>query len=881
MMGPPRPGRSTWVDLPLALLPLAPFEVLPRMAHTDDAEYTLPVHLQSPPDPDFWRHKVGFTGYRWLAPRLGDTTWVGKEVLDLFKGSAARDLAGRWTSDPATAPFARQHLVLLGSLIEARIGTQAMVDVVEQLVGSEGLDRFRQGTANWSRAALVATAYENGLEALLAVVITDRWHALRRCVMTIPGHVPAGCDLTVPRVRDAIEAALEDDEGAPHLLHVFERQAGEVIVGLRRPFNPDAVWDADGHLVEGYSEEPVILRFKDNGHRVDLTAKRLDDAKNIADRVATRLLGTDVAYEKRRLPLTGTVLNKFLARCLDPVADDLQLVEVKAEMPGEVGRPVKTIRGVGRTRIESVVAREPPPFCEDWRSVHHVKVAFEKMRFTLHFPSELDENQRLPPDPDGDRAPPSFVEEDLSSGWILEAPEKRAFELTYSDLKRDTGVSEQFEQVIESLSDNFGAKLVIQPRSEEPEAKRKRRRSTPKAPSRITVEHWRELLSPVVMDPAPWQEARLKKLHKAGRLSFRTAWFFRCGDIRIRRGLRGGPREVDCGGVIEWESTDDTGDPYGGLDDLRVECDECQRSWRPAHQRGVLHKKLYIDINNPVVWGWVKETLGSRLEHLHEEAAGIASGITGNGRRLYLAYLPLVEADTARRHACGQDILWVSKVDDGALRQVDGARLDLAQLSTGRATWEAVLNQVASANSPSFRAPTTSRASPASPAASSRPVMGGPRLKEPPPYGRICKQGQKGRFYWYGSKAELDDNRPGGHVDFLAGNAKAVRVMLAALVAGHSKDSDKSWTPATLSGLHDELQHVLPNMMYRWIADLYHALDRVAPGVGGRVVLGFEPGRKDSRGQGYRMGSDYVIEDFDLAAEIRNWKSGSKSRGSR
>lgn len=838
------------------------------MADTDAAdERSLPPHLLAPPDAAFWRHKVGFTSYRWLEPRLGDAAWVAGEVSALFKGAAARNLVTRWTSASPSADVVLQHLLLLGKLIENRIGTQAMVDVVEQLVGTSAMDPFKQGAHNWCRAALISTAYGHGPESLLAVVITDRWHALRRCVMTLPGRVPDGSPLAVGSVSDAVKAALEDVVDAPQLLHVFERQPGEVIVGLRRPFNPDAVWDAKGNLVEGFSEEPVILRFKDNGHRVDLTAKRLDDAKAIADRVATRLLGTDVEYEKRRLPVTGTVLNKFLARCLDPGADDLRLVEVKAEMPGDEGRPVKTIRSVGKNRIELIVARERPPFCEDWQTVHHVKIAFERMRFTLHFPSPLDENERPPEDLVDNGLPP--MDED-SKGLELSVPERRSYELTYSDLKRDTGVSEQFEKVIEDLSDNFGAELVIQPRSESPESKRTRRRTTPKAPDRVTIDHWRELLGSVVTDPAPWQESRLERLRDQGWLTWRTAWFFRCGDIRIRRGPRASSRAVDCGGIVEWEGADGTHDPYRGLEELVVECDECQRDWRPARERGVLHKKLYVTVNHPIAWDWVKNTLGKRLDQIRDEQPGLASGITKQGQPLYLAYLPLVGAEAARRHARGQDILWVSTVNDSRLREVTGATLDLAQLSTGRATWEAVLTAATGGDE-------ADAARELRPQALGRPLAAvkqrGRGLKEPPLFGRICKQGQKARFYYYGSQAALDAGRPDGYVDFLAGNARSVRIMLAALVSGRSADPNRTWTPDTLSELHKDLKPVSPNAIYRWVADLYHALDRVAPGVGARVVLGFEPGRKDRRGQGYRLGTHYAVEDFHLEDEIRNWKS--------
>ncbi|MFH1467184.1 MAG: hypothetical protein ABIO70_22560 [Pseudomonadota bacterium] len=822
---------------------------------TPPSPASIPDHLRRPPEEDFWLRELGFAAYTRMAGQLTNAEQVEKEVVGRYVGKARDPFTALLKAAGDDAPTVRQHLWLVAEYIED-LKTAAIIDVAKATLGASAVEPFREGRTRWARLPLAMLSYVEDPRTLLSVAMCDRWHALGRCVMKVLGRVPVGRSLTTQRVRDAAVAGLPSWRGSwdnrkdVTLLQVFQRGEDEVLVGFRRPFNLSSLLDKGGGRLVGHTEEWVVLRYCQGGHRVDVTAKRLVDAVELAAAVGRDLLGVGVHYTKRRDPVTETVLGQFLERLCHPDAEDLVLVEIKAEMPGEPGRPVKTISGSGQEGIEQTVAREADrtAFAEDWKTVHHVKVWYEGYRFTIHFPT----------------------------------PGEVPLALSYSDLGRDKGIAEAFEDFVEALRDELGADIAVRPRSEDPDhARTPRRRKVPEAervPARLVLGHWRRMFGTVIDDPALWEMAHLDTFRRDGLLSWRTAWFFRCGDVRTNRFSMGASaRTLGCPGQVEWENESNQQDPYADLPDKRIECPDCGHEWKIGDYRPPLHRKLYIEVHHDRAWQIIFDKANKAMKDLTIEVPGIASGLR-RGTRLYLAYLPLVDAAAALARVKGHPVLWCGGVADPGFCGVNSVTCDLAQLHAGKATLEGLLDEAVKVTSdapmPGKPTPTALRSSKA----------GGGRstaLSSPPPFGRVTKVGYKTKFHAYATQADMDAGKPSDTWDILAGNAVGCRLFISLLAAAAAADDmagrERQHRDAeAFKGLYPALRSALDAQdFYRWAKRARECADRVATGVGELLIEG---GEGNSGGDGYRLGARYQVSDFQIDREIQIWKSHGKNK---
>lgn len=822
------------------------------MSPTDPADASPPPghHLEVAPSESFWLDDLSFAGYRQIAPGFADAAQVADEVEQRFKASElkarlAEVLAGLSDQGPA-----HQHLVLLVGWL-AKLKTAALVDVARAELDAATVARWRNDTGRWNRLGLALELYAHDPDTLRSVLMCDRWHSRRRCVMQVTGRVPTRkSDLDVEAIVKATTTGLADwKKSRPWrpkitVLQAFRRKPDEVLVAFRRPSGISSLRDDDDKLITGFREEPVILRFKERGRRVDVTADRLDEAVGLATEIVSSLLGKSVTLKKRRSKVTEKVLNAFLARLCNPDADDLQLVEIKAEMPGEPHRPTKVICGTGKNRIERTVGREAEraTFARDWRTVHSVKVHFEGYRFTVQFPP-----------PDGELT------------------------LTYSDLNRDTSVAEEFEAVIEKLRDEFGANISILPRSKDP-AGSAPRRQRPGKPRTVTAEHRRRLLAPTIDDPLPWEGRELEKLEANGVIATEEAWFFRCGDPTIDRFQAGVPlTTLDCDGEVEWSASATDGDPFGFLDGVELSCSACRTEWDLARYRPPIHRRLHVTLNAEATFDVVVAKL-KRTVKLEVEAPGIASGLKG-GERIYLAFLPLVDPVAAHAKARGHNILWLGGVADPRLAGLVPS-MDLAEFLSG----EAARKRLVAAAIPvgSETAPPPPPVPPAPSKTSSKAKQA--QLSAPPAFGEVALVEGRVMFYAYDSAAAQAARQPSGTWEIAKPHSVGSRILLALLVAAAERDEDPEGqrprrTVNELTRLNPIVEAKAdPQAFYKWVKRTRSRLDKVADGVGRMVIDGNDPvGGRASRTHGYRLGDRYAVRGFQLQAEAENWKSHGKN----
>lgn len=806
-------------------------------------------HLEVVPSESFWLDDLGFAGYREIAPGFADATQVGAEVEQAFK---AGELKARLTevlgglSDEGPA---HQHLVLLVAWL-AKLKTAALVDVARAELDAATVARWRNDTGRWNRLGLALELYAHDPDTLRSVLMCDRWHSRRRCVMQVSGRVPRRkSDLDVEAITKATTTGLADwKKSRPWrpkitVLQTFRRNPDEVLVAFRRPSGISSLRDDDDKLITGFREEPVILRFKERGRRVDVTADRLDEAVGLATEIVSALLGKSVTLKKRRSKVTEKVLNDFLARLCNPDADDLQLVEIKAEMPGEPHRPTKVICGTGKNRIERTVGREAEraTFARDWRTVHSVKVYFEGYRFTVQFPP-----------PDGELT------------------------LTYSDMNRDTSVAEDFEAIIEKLRDEFGADISILPRSKDP-AGSAPRRQRPGKPRTVTAEHRRRLLAPTIDDPLPWERRELEKLETDGVVAMEEAWFFRCGDPTIDRFQAGVPMTtLDCDGEVEWSASATDGDPFGFLDGPELSCSACRTEWDLARYRPPILRRVHVALRGAAAFDQVLAKL-KRFVRLEVEGPGIASGLRA-GERVYLAFLPLVDPGQARVKARGHTVMWVGAVGDPRLARLTGS-MDLAEFLSGEAARkrlvDAAVPAVMASASPTPGPPAPSKTSPKGKQA---------QLSAPPPFGEVALVEGRVMFFAFDSAAAQAARQPSGTWEIAKPHSVGSRILLALLVAAAQQDEDPDGqrprrTVNELTRLNPIVEAKAdPQAFYKWVKRTRGRLDKVAEGVGRLVVDGNDPvGGRASKTHGYRLGDRYEVRGFQLQSEAENWKSHGKN----
>ncbi len=795
-----------------------------------------PLHLLSTePDAAFWRNDLGFAPFQTLHARFHDPVdpgWTRKVCNKLYTGPINRPLRDQILQQAHSPDLALQHLVLVASFIE-RVRTIAITEVAQTLLSEEALESCSRGKQKWERVALTLLLYLHDPRSLLSVMISDRWNTRVRCVMKVVGRVPSPKEpITATQVLRAAQAFAvrrhrsTRAKGELIVLHAFSRKEDEVLVACRRLYGVGSLRRPDNELITGRNEELFILRFMDRAHRVDITALRLQEATELARIIGSELLGTPITYEKRREPLTSSVLNEFLARACDPGTDDLQLVEIKAELSGEPGHLVQTVHGPGHARIEHAVQRiaETSPFARDWRTVHSIKILFEGYRFQIHFP----------------------------------LPHTRPLTLTYSDTRRDTEVAEALERMVEQLCDEFGADIRLVPRSQEVQEETCHRRRTT-VPRLLTREHWQRLLHSPVDDPADWECERLQRLEDEGLLSRRTAFFFRCGDPSIDRVRAGVPEEgLDCTGEVEWSAT--AGDPLDGVGEQL--CPVCNTAWDLGRYRPPIYTRHHLDFDHAALWAFLLQTCAPFV-HLQPERPGIASGMRG-GMRLYVVYLPLISPRDAHLQARGQPIAWLSTVGDTRLVGLPGG--DLADLWTGQATIERILDAHLGHT-------------PAAPAGSVSPA---PQLRPPltalPPFGQLVVVGGSIQFHAYHSAAEQAGGRPYRTWDVLAPHAHAGRLLLALLADAAAEDGPEPlYRPLTelLARNADLHRLVKPQVFYKWVKGVRDKLDAVVEGLGAAVV----ESTPDRRGRGYRLGSRYPAPSFQFSEEVEKWKLRSTDQG--
>ena len=774
-------------------------------------------HLTATPSAAFWLDRLSLPEFEDAAPLLADPDALAARLAEEFAGPGPRRVMEAILAEVGDSDEVRANLLLVAWFLKKKKGS-AVQDVATTALHPDVVAEH-SNVGRVHRLPLAALLYRADPAHLLAVDICHRWHSRRRCALELVGprrKLPAptrDLDWTLLAGQAVASAVQRHPRHRGRLTfrgHILRRRDGEVLLAWSEPAGRDTVRNADGGVVAGRHDDWTILRVHRQGNRVDVTATRLDLGFAIADGLATAIWKQPHRYRRARNPLTGEGLNEFLRRLRSPDDDTFRLLEIAAEVPGLPDRPLFVVTNAGQARVETAVEelRRHMAFAERWQTVHRVKVGFgQHHRIEVHFPT-----------PD----------EDLV--------------LTYSDAERDKEISSQFESL---LADELG--VEVHPKVAR--RGRSRQREVAAAPAKPGRATWERLLSSVLDDPAPWEEAALAKLSADGVVEVQERTFFRCGDGPLSPGR---PDTVDCPGEIEM--------PYGGADpndrlrqedDAEFTCGVCGTAWYPGRYRLPVVRRLRVRVDTLGAWRRTLEA-ACELGAFADEAPGVASGFV-KGVRVYLVSLPL--ASPAPWHqpalAATHPTCWASQHGDPRLVRFAARGIDLADvLADGRVALARVFDLGREAPGP---APLLTAAEP--PPSPYAPVAPTPSLTTAlTPSRRILVLDDRG-VWFEGTR-------------LAPSKATGTRTLFSLLWEGAQRDQGQGKPRALRTA--EELVRMTraPGFQYTdvqtWVSRTRGFIDKRLPGGAALSELIIEGGK----GSGYRLGPGFECVGFDLTAEL-------------
>ncbi len=787
------------------------------------------------PQSTFWLDSLHVARFPRLIELMDDHTALvdafDKRWSDKADAKVAQQILERDGDTAAT----RLNLVLLAEFIASKKG-EALREVARAAIAPDLLKSHVAFKGQGRRLAAAGLVYHEDPLRLLDIELWDIWHPRRRCSLKLRGQRRKPT-FSFPSLgwEDTVAAALATTSLLTDNLkfwRAFERPwAGDVIVALTEPGFWDTHRGPDGHLRSGPKDQWMFLRFHEQMHRVDVTARKLDRGIALASAIASTLWGVDREYRYARDPLSRARLDQFLGRLCDPDDDTFVLHEITAEVPGRWRHPILRAGNTGKERVEQIVRdlQQKYAYAKCSKTVHKAKVGFDcddrHYRIELHFP-------------------------------LPDAGEKELV-IAYGDRGWSVDKASKFAQLMLS-------ELGVEIHPKAPNGKAPKRPSHyPTRPKKKDVDYWRRLLLPHLDDPADWQREALDKLQGEGLVTCVDSAIFRCGDPHIPVYLR--PDHTnDCPGIVTMPfASVSTSAPFLQQPGEEHPCDTCGHSWRLDGFQPPAFHRLTVSVNADDAWAHVVGILTTRAWAFGEDAKGVLSRLSG-GRREYVIF-PRLAGDAWRYagRAAVDPVCWFD-IEVGDVEIYGPRGVTLAEVLANKGTPIRAALELGTAGAVAGPPAASTAAAPPVGAAPSCPAAAAPGPVEADLTVRLIQAGDEGIYL--------------GDVKFVDERQQRVALLFALLQEATSREAAKFprqrayHTAKALADL-DAGFLVEEQAIHQWVSRARKALNVAFPGqmLGKQVIE--SGGRK-----GIRLGPQYECRGFVMQDELSLYKT-SRAEG--
>lgn len=228
----------------------------------------------------------------------------------------------------------------------------AVSDYAATILAKEVVDSCRVGDVFDTLALLFALYHENA-DHLRTVYHLEKVHSTGFARMKLKGRARKPDnkefkDFLTTKLLTPMLAnfdAHRDDGRTSELMNIVP-DTDHPVVFIRREEQRSMLLKAS-RAVHGFRPEWIILDFRDNGRRVDISSHSMSVPLEIANRVASAYFGTDCEYENEVEVTPKALIDKFLDHLKRDGIDFLKLVEVHVRNSPLDGSPVIKLNAEG------------------------------------------------------------------------------------------------------------------------------------------------------------------------------------------------------------------------------------------------------------------------------------------------------------------------------------------------------------------------------------------------------------------------------------------------------------------------------------------------------------------------------------------------------
>jgi len=247
------------------------------------------------PASTFWLDDLHVARFPRLLRLLDDDDALSEAFDRHWHGTVDAEVAVQILRRHGETPETRLNLVLLATFIEKK-KNEGLQEAARAGLDAKVLSEHPAFKSRGHRLGAAGLVYLAEPERLLDIELWDLWHPRWRCALKLRGQrrstTFAFPDAEWRAVTDAALASLGLQGDKLSFWRAFVRPwAGDAIVALQAPGFWDTHRGPDGHIRSGHKDEWTFLRFHDEMHRVDVTARHLDRGIALASAMATALWG--------------------------------------------------------------------------------------------------------------------------------------------------------------------------------------------------------------------------------------------------------------------------------------------------------------------------------------------------------------------------------------------------------------------------------------------------------------------------------------------------------------------------------------------------------------------------------------------------------------